>query len=186
MLLCTDKQAKKIWDGVQLTTIKLKDLYPCNSYSVTVTADPFYTTHHANINSSNSTLHVRQINIWISHGIKEGKEANTNRLSLMRQKAQIGQLVSAFRDRGSLRPTSECRVPQPRWVERVGEHKGGRERGGRSPAWERWESRGLHVRPAPRSGALAVGGYKRPRGRGKRAAPRERLSRPRPRAANPL
>jgi hypothetical protein len=46
----------------------------------------------------------------------------------------IGTQVSAFRDRGSLRPTSECRVPQPRWVERVGEHKGGRERGGRSPA----------------------------------------------------
>jgi hypothetical protein len=32
----------------------------------------------------------------------------------------------------------------------------GRERGG--------SSRGLRVRPAPRSGALAVGGYKRPRG----------------------
>jgi hypothetical protein len=43
--------------------------------------------------------------------------------------------------------------------------KGG-ERGGRRPAWERWESRGLRVRPAPKSGALAVGGYKRPRGRG--------------------
>jgi hypothetical protein len=43
--------------------------------------------------------------------------------------------------------------------------KGGK-RGGRRPAWERWESRGLRVRPAPRSGALAVGGYKRPRGRG--------------------
>jgi hypothetical protein len=43
------------------------------------------------------------------------------------------EIVSAFRDRGSLRPTSECRVPQPRWVERVGEHKGGRERGDRSP-----------------------------------------------------
>jgi hypothetical protein len=29
--------------------------------------------------------------------------------------------VSAFRDRGILRPTSECRrVPQPRWVEREG------------------------------------------------------------------
>jgi hypothetical protein len=43
---------------------------------------------------------------------------------------------------------------------------------------------GLHVSPAPRSGALAVGGYKRPRGR-ERAALRER----RPvllRAANPL
>jgi hypothetical protein len=29
---------------------------------------------------------------------------------------------------------------------------------------ERWKSRGLRVRPAPRSGALAVGGYKRPHG----------------------
>jgi hypothetical protein len=59
-------------------------------------------------------------------------------------------------------------------------------RGGRRRAWERWKSRGLRVRPASRSGALAVGGYKRPRGWGKRAAPGERLSRPRPRAANPL
>jgi hypothetical protein len=42
--------------------------------------------------------------------------------------------------------------------------KGGKERGGRRPAREWWESRGLRVRPAPRSGALAVGGYKRPRG----------------------
>jgi hypothetical protein len=72
--------------------------------------------------------------------------------------------LSAFRDGGSLRPTSECRVPQPRWVERVGEREGGKERGGRRPARERWESRGLRVRPAPRSGALAVGDYKHPRG----------------------
>jgi hypothetical protein len=35
------------------------------------------------------------------------------------------------------------------------------------------ESRGLRVCPAPWSGALAVGGYKRPRGR-ERAASRER------------
>jgi hypothetical protein len=43
---------------------------------------------------------------------------------------------------------------------------------------------GLRVSPAPRSGALAVGGYKRPHGR-ERAALRER--RPvLPRAANPL
>jgi hypothetical protein len=39
--------------------------------------------------------------------------------------------MSAFRDRGSLGPTSECRrVPQPRWVEREGEREGGKERGG--------------------------------------------------------
>jgi hypothetical protein len=43
--------------------------------------------------------------------------------------------------------------------------KGG-EQGGRRPARERWESCDLRVRPASRSGALAVGGYKRPRGRG--------------------
>jgi hypothetical protein len=34
----------------------------------------------------------------------------------------------------------------------------------------RGETRGLRVCPAPRSGALAVGGYKRPRGR-ERAVP---------------
>jgi hypothetical protein len=48
----------------------------------------------------------------------------------------------------------------------------------------RGETHGLRVSPAPRSGALAVGGYKCPRGR-ERAASRER--RPiLPRAANPL
>jgi hypothetical protein len=36
---------------------------------------------------------------------------------------------------GSLGPTSKCRrVPQPRWVERVGEREGGKERGDRRPA----------------------------------------------------
>jgi hypothetical protein len=35
-----------------------------------------------------------------------------------------------FETGGSLGPTSECRrVSQPRWVERVGERKGGKERG---------------------------------------------------------
>jgi hypothetical protein len=71
------------------------------------------------------------------------------------------------------------RVPQPRWVGARRSAKGGGD--GR----ERWKSRGLRVCPAPRSGALAVGGYKRPRGR-ERAASRERLSRPLPRAANLL
>jgi hypothetical protein len=35
------------------------------------------------------------------------------------------------------------------------------EREGGKKAWERWKSRGLRVRPTPRSGALALGGYKR-------------------------
>jgi hypothetical protein len=40
-----------------------------------------------------------------------------------------------FETGGSLGPTSECRrVSQPRWVERVGEREGGKERGGRRPA----------------------------------------------------
>jgi hypothetical protein len=65
---------------------------------------------------------------------------------------------------------------------REAEREGGRAAGGRH-AWE-VETRDLRVSPAPRSGALAVGGYKRPRGR-ERAALRER--RPvLPRAANPL
>jgi hypothetical protein len=73
--------------------------------------------------------------------------------------------LSAFRDRGVPKPTSECAAcPSPDGSSAWASAKGGKERGGRSPARERWESRGLHVRPAPRSGALAVGDYKRPRG----------------------
>jgi hypothetical protein len=70
-----------------------------------------------------------------------------------------------FETGGSLGRRVKCRrVPQPRWVGARPSTKGGK--GGRRRAWERWKSRGLCVRPAPRSGALAVGGYKRPRGRG--------------------
>jgi hypothetical protein len=88
-----------------------------------------------------------------------------------------------FETRGSLDRRVNCRrVPQPRWVGARRSAKGGRQPEG--DGRERWKSRGLRVCPAPRSGALAVGGYKRPRGRD-RAASRER--RPvLPRAANPL
>jgi hypothetical protein len=87
-----------------------------------------------------------------------------------------------FETGGSLDRRVNCRlVPQPRWVGARWSAKGGKG----SRRGERWKSRGLRVCPAPRSGALAVGGYKRPRGR-ERAASRERLSRPLPRAANPL
>jgi hypothetical protein len=48
---------------------------------------------------------------------------------------------------------------------REAEREGGK-KGSRRRARERWKSRRLRVRPAPRSGVLAVGGYKRPRGRG--------------------
>jgi hypothetical protein len=75
-------------------------------------------------------------------------------------------MVSAFRPRGSLDRRVNCRrVPQPRWVGARRSTEGGGEQGdGR-----KGETRGLRVCPAPRSGALAVGGYKRPRGRGREA-----------------
>jgi hypothetical protein len=71
-----------------------------------------------------------------------------------------------FETGGSLSRRVKCRrVPQPRWVNARPSAKGG-ERGGRR--WERereiWKSRRLRVCPAPRLGALAVGGYKRPPG----------------------
>jgi hypothetical protein len=45
---------------------------------------------------------------------------------------QTVQCCRRFETGGFLGPTSECRrVPQPRWVERVGEREGGKERGGR-------------------------------------------------------
>jgi hypothetical protein len=90
--------------------------------------------------------------------------------------------LSAFRTRGVPGPTSKL---SPRAPAQMGQRETKRE-GGRSrrETGVKGETRGLRVCPAPRSGALAVGGYKRPRGR-ERAALRER--RPvLPRAANPL
>jgi hypothetical protein len=88
-------------------------------------------------------------------------------------------VVSAFRDRGSLGRRVKCRrVPQPRWVGARRSTKGGT-KGGRQA--KRGNSRPSCC-PAPRSGALTVGGYKRPRGRERgtlRVAPSSR-------AANPL
>jgi hypothetical protein len=68
-----------------------------------------------------------------------------------------------FETGGSLDRRVKCRVPQPDGSARDGARRGGE--GSRSER-EGWKSRGLHVCPAPRSGALAVEGYKRPRGRG--------------------
>jgi hypothetical protein len=65
-----------------------------------------------------------------------------------------------FETGGSLDRRVNChRVPQPRWVGTRRSAKGGRQPEG--DGRERWESRGLRVCPAPRSGSLAVGGYKR-------------------------
>jgi hypothetical protein len=68
-----------------------------------------------------------------------------------------------FEPGGSLDRRVNCRrVPQSRWVGARRSAKGGRSR---RETGVKGESRGLRVCPAPRSGALAVGGYKRPRGR---------------------
>jgi hypothetical protein len=67
---------------------------------------------------------------------------------------------------GSLDRRVNCRrVPQPRWVGARRSAKGGKPEGDR----RKGETRGLRVCPVPRSGALAVGGYKRPRGREREA-----------------
>jgi hypothetical protein len=73
--------------------------------------------------------------------------------------------LSAFRDRGSLADEwNVAACPSPDGSARGRARRG--EKGSWRRAWERWKSRSLRVRPAPRSGALAVGGYKRPRGWG--------------------
>jgi hypothetical protein len=78
-----------------------------------------------------------------------------------------------FEPGGSLDRRVNCRrVPQPRWVGARRSAKGGRSR---RETGVRGETRGLRVCPA-----LAVGGYKRPRGR-ERAAFTRAPSRPSPR-----
>jgi hypothetical protein len=70
---------------------------------------------------------------------------------------------------GSLDRRVNCRrVPQPRWVGARRSTKGGRKR-------QRGNPRPLCC-PAPRSGALAVGGYKRSRGRALRVGPSSRAA----------
>jgi hypothetical protein len=77
------------------------------------------------------------------------------------------KVLSAFRDRGvPSGPTSEM---SPRAPAQMGRRETKREGGKKATGArerERWKSCGLRVCPAPGSGALAVGGYKRPRGRG--------------------
>jgi hypothetical protein len=95
-------------------------------------------------------------------------------------------VLSAFRDRGVPRPTSECRrVPQPRWVEREAEREGGKAR--RSDTGVR--EVGI---PRPSCSSRAQVGCACSRWlqastrERERAASSERVSRPRPRVANPL
>jgi hypothetical protein len=84
-----------------------------------------------------------------------------------------------FETGGVLGPTSKLSPRAPAQMGRRETEREGGKGSRRGDGRERWKSRGFRVCPAPRSGALAVGGYKRPRGR-ERAASRERLSRPFP------
>jgi hypothetical protein len=94
--------------------------------------------------------------------------------------------LSAFRDRGVPGPTSECRrVPQPNWVEREGEREGGRARRPETGVREVGIPRPSCSSRAQVGCACSRGLQASTRER-ERAAPSERLSRPRPRAANPL
>src|SRR6187455_2893680 len=91
-----------------------------------------------------------------------------------------------FETGGSLEPTSECRrVPQPRWVEREGEREGGRARRPETGVREVGIPRPSCSSRAQVGCACSRGLQASTRER-ERAAPSERLSCPRPRAANPL
>jgi hypothetical protein len=91
-----------------------------------------------------------------------------------------------FETGGSLGPTSECRrVPQPRWVEREGEREGGRARRPETGVREVGIPRPSCSSRAQVGCACSRGLQASTRER-ERAASRERLSRPCPRAANPL
>jgi hypothetical protein len=94
--------------------------------------------------------------------------AQARRRFLLRSRSRL-DVCRRFDPGGSLDRRVNCRrVPQPRWVGARRSAKGGKPEGDR----RKGETRGLRVCPAPRSGALAVGGYKRPRGRGREACTR--------------
>jgi hypothetical protein len=79
--------------------------------------------------------------------------------------AYLRSLLSAFRPRGVPGPTSKL---SPRVLAQMGRRETEHE-GGKQGDMCKGETRGLRVCPAPRSSALAVGGYKRPRGREREA-----------------
>jgi hypothetical protein len=75
------------------------------------------------------------------------------------------QYCRRFETGGSLGRRVKMSPRAPAQMGRRETEREGGKTGSRSER-ERWKSRGLRVCPTPRSGALAVGGYKRPRGRG--------------------
>jgi hypothetical protein len=100
-----------------------------------------------------SIVRARGSNLW--RFLANGKDTK-----------KIKDCCRRFDPGGSLDRRVNCRrVPQPRWVGARRSAKGGKPEGDR----RKGETRDLCVCPAPRSGALAVGGYKRPRGREREA-----------------
>jgi hypothetical protein len=102
-------------------------------------------------------------NVWEEETLVDGDVCGV----LVRGGVGGAPICRRFEPGGSLDRRVNCRrVPQPRWVGARRSAKGGRSR---RETGVKGETRGLRVCPAPRSGALAVGGYKRPRGREREA-----------------
>jgi hypothetical protein len=90
----------------------------------------------------------------------------------------LARQLSAFRPRGVPGPTSKLSLRAPAQMGwRETEREGGK--WSRRETGVKGETRDLHVCPVPRSGALAVGGYKRPRGRQREAYARRPVLPPR-------
>jgi hypothetical protein len=120
-------------------------------------------------------LGMRSGCLWLAGSSGSTRTARTGGVAGRRMDATTvatsttSSLVSAFRPRGVPGPTSELSLRDPAQMgRREAEHKGGRnrQRGNPRPS----------CCPAPRSGALAVGGYKRSRGRALCASPFSRAA----------
>jgi hypothetical protein len=105
--------------------------------------------------------------------------------NLLSSNFEMKDLCRRFETGGSLGRRVKCRrVPQPRWVGARRSAKGGR-KGSRSERG-RWKSRGLRVLSRAQVGCACSRGLQASTRERERAASRERLSRPLPRAAHPL
>jgi hypothetical protein len=115
---------------------------------------------------------------------QRGTKKKGKKKSQAKRDAADADLVAAAEHRncrlfdpgGSLDRRVNClRVSQPRWVGARRSTEGGKQGDRR-----KGETRGLRVCPAPKSGALAVGGYKRPRGKEREACTRRPVLSARP------
>jgi hypothetical protein len=123
-----------------------------HTFSIVLCSSPFL-----NIKSTNEFFHIELLSLMFERGSK-----------VLPRRWQLGDYTyRRFDPGGSLDRRVNCRrVPQPRWVGARRSTKGGESR---RETGVKGKTHGLRVCPAPRSGALAVGGYKRPRGREREA-----------------